>query len=168
MAVELLFAKVIDDAIIPSKRDEDGWYDIYASASALPITIEPHQVKLIPTGIASAFPEGYRIKLSERGSNTKSHLIVQSGCIDSGYRGEWFVALYNGYIKPVTICNGTTDYIETTKDYYGGSLLVPGSKAICQAGLEVVPESEVKEIGYEELKAIKSERGTGCLGSSGK
>ena len=38
---ELLFAKTKGDAIIPTKRDEDGCYDIYACFDEDEITIEP-------------------------------------------------------------------------------------------------------------------------------
>ena len=44
----------------------------------------------------------------------------------------------------------------------------PSKKAICQMVMHVIPEMEEKEITYEELKAIASERGTGAFGSTNK
>ena len=47
-------------------------------------------------------------------------------------------------------------------------ILYPYSKAIAQALIIPVPKAEIKEISYDELKTIKSERGMGALGSSNK
>ena len=162
MNTTIKFAKVNPNAIIPSKRDEDGWYDIYM-CSEDDIIIPAHTVKLIPTGIASVLDTNYRMGIFERGSNTKSTLIVMAGRVDSGYRGEWFVALYNGNDIPIEISNNITE-IEKTEDY----IRVPSSKAIAQASLEEVPSANVEEITYEELLKIPSERGINILGSSGK
>lgn len=156
------FAKTNPNAIIPSKREEDGCYDIYACTDK-DIVIMPHTVKLVPTGIASALEFGYRIGIRERGSNTKSTLIVMAGQIDAGYHGEWFVALYNGNDIPIEI-TGNINEVEITEDF----IRVPLSKAIAQAALEIVPTSEIEEITYEELLKIPSERGIGKIGSSGK
>ena len=48
------------------------------------------------------------------------------------------------------------------------AIIYPYSKAIAQLVIHEVPKMNVKEITYEELLAIPSERGTGALGSSGK
>ena len=53
--VKLWFAKVRPDGIIPSKRDEDAGYDIFLAFDGEYIRLEPHETKLLPTGIASAF-----------------------------------------------------------------------------------------------------------------
>ena len=158
---ELLFAKVKPDAIIPSKRDEDGCYDLYACFDTHNVIIPPHTNKLISTGIASAFSSKYRLAVRERGSNTKSTLITMAGQIDSGYRGEIFVSLYNGNDVPVEISKLEKEVI--VKDNY---IVVPYSKAIAQFAMEEVPIMNVGEIDYEDLKNIPSERGTGALGSS--
>lgn len=160
---ELLFAKVRENAIIPSKREEDGWYDIYACFEEERMVIQPHTVKLIPSGIASAFNKKWRMAIGERGSNTKSTLMIMAGKIDSGYRGEIFVALYNGNDIPVEIAKDVTDVVKT-EDY----ISVPYTKAIAQFQMDEVPVFVTSEIDYEDLKEIPSERGTGALGSSNK
>jgi len=164
------FSKVKPDAIIPTKREEDGCYDIYACFNENEIIIPAHTVKLIPTGIASAFPPDYRIAFRERGSNTKSTLQVMAGQIDSGYRGEFFTALYNGNDCPVTI---SKDFNDVTKTYKTESdeleeVFVPYKKAICQFAIEEVPKVIINEISYEDLQKFISERGIGKLGSSNK
>jgi dUTP pyrophosphatase len=160
---ELLFAKVKSDAIIPSKRDEDGWYDLYACFEDEFFIIPSHTNKLIPTGIASAFNKKWRMSLGERGSNTKSNSILMAGKIDSGYRGEIFVSIYNGNDKPIIINKNIKDVI--IDDAY---IRVPYSKAIAQFEMTEVPHFVVSEVDYEDLLKIKSERGIGALGSSNK
>ena len=162
---KIYFAKVNKDreTIIPSKREEDGCYDIYANFDGDNFVIQPHQTKLVPTNIASAFSSKYRISVRERGSNTKSTLIVMAGQIDSGYRNGYFVALYNGNDIPVSISKEVQE-VTKTEDY----ILVPYSKAIAQLAVEEVPQVETEEISYEDLLKIESERGIGALGSSGK
>ncbi|MBU5331702.1 dUTP pyrophosphatase [Anaerocolumna aminovalerica] len=160
---DVLFAKVKCEATIPSKRKEDGCYDIYACFDEKYMIIEPHQCKLIPTGLASAFSPKYRLAIRERGSNTKSTLITMAGQVDSGYRGEIFVALYNGNDIPVLITKDVSDVIKADN-----SISIPYSKAIAQFAMEEVPELNIGEITYQDLLMIDSERGTGALGSSNK
>ena len=160
---ELLFAKTKDGAIIPTKRDEDGCYDIYACFDEEEVEIKPFTNKLIDSGIATAFDKRWRLAIRERGSNSKSGLITMSGQVDSGYRGSIFVSLYNANSVPVIISKNV-DNLEKTDDY----IKVPYSKAIAQFAMEEVPVLEEKEIDYEILKTIASERGIGALGSSGK
>jgi dUTP pyrophosphatase len=169
---ELLFAKVKKNATIPSKIDENGWYDIYACLDEESVIIQPHAVKLIPSGIATAFSSKWRLSIGERGSNTKSTLIVMAGKVDSGFRGEIFIALYNGNNYPVEITKAV-DKVEFKKPLLFGLLRkgyikVPYSKAVAQFSIEEVPQLEEKEIIYDELKSIDSIRGTGMLGSSNK
>ena len=163
MITEIKFAKIKENAIIPTKRDEDGCYDIYANFEEEYIAIQPHQIKLIPTGLASACYSGQRMAVRDRGSNTKSGLITVAGQIDSGYRGEWFIALFNINDVPVEITKNVDEVIKT-EDY----IRVPYSKAIAQFALEIVPKATIEEVPYNELKEISSERGIGALGSSGK
>lgn len=160
---KIKFAKVRETAIIPTKRKEDGCYDIYINTEQQDFVIPPFTVKLCPTGIASVFDDKYRISVRERGSNTKSTLIVMAGQIDSNYRGEYFVALYNGNSIPVTLTSAV-DKVIKHEDY----IEVPQSKAIAQLAVEFVPQVEVEEVTYEELLRYESNRGIGALGSSGK
>ena len=95
MITNVKFAKVHPNAIIPSKRDEDMGFDIYACFDEDYIVINPHETKLIPTGIASACNPEYGFLLRERGSTGSKGIALRAGVIDSGYRNEWFVGLTN-------------------------------------------------------------------------
>lgn len=154
------FAKVRPDAKIPSKRDEDMGFDIYACFDEDYLVIYPHTTKLVPTGIASSCDVGYGFVLRERGSTGSKGIALRAGVIDSGYRNEWFVGLTNTTNKMLIISKDNIEGFE--------SIIYPYSKAIAQALVIPVPKTEVEEISYEELQNIKSERGLGALGSSGK
>jgi dUTP pyrophosphatase len=162
----ICFAKVRPDAIIPSKRDCDGGYDVYANFHQDSWTIYPHTSSLIPTGIASAFTDDYVFLLEERGSSGIKNLKRNAGVIDSGYRNEWFVCLYNANDKPIIITKETNKWtLQALEEDY---IVYPYSKALCQGLLLHVPKVRIKELPLDELQAIPSERGLGRLGSSGK
>lgn len=170
METTVKFAKVKEGATIPSKRDEDMGFDIYACFDEDYIVINPHETKLIPTGIASSCDPGYGFLLRERGSTGSKGIALRAGVIDSGYRNEWFVGLTNT-TKEVLFISKLSER-ETYEKYYGDigwrSFVYPYSKAIAQALIVPVPKVTVEEISYEELKNIESERGMGALGSSKK
>jgi dUTP pyrophosphatase len=158
----LYFAKTSRTATIPSKREEDAGYDIYADVDS-DIRVRVGRPTLIPTGIATAFPCKYYMNFKhERGSTGKIGMQVLSGVVDSGFRGEIFVCLCATW-KDVILTNDVKEVVNREDE-----ILYPLSKAICQATLEVVPKVEVKEIPYDELKTFSSERGTSKLGASGK
>lgn len=159
-AVNVKFAKVRPSAKIPSKRDEDMGFDIYACFDEEYMIIHPHETKLIPTGIASSCNSDYGFVLRERGSTGSKGIALRAGVIDSGYRNEWFVGLTNTTNKDVVIHkhNIVAD----------DAIIYPYEKAIAQALILPVPKVEVEEISYDELKTIESKRGLGALGSSGK
>ena len=193
---ELLWAKVKPDAIIPTKRDEDAGYDIYPCFEEDYIVIPPHETKMIPTGIASAFSDDFVMVLKERGSTGTKGIAQRCGVLDSGFRDEWFVPITNTTDKTLLMSKITEEdivdkhlpyksdsdfrvfdevnsaylYFMSIKDktILENTIIYPYSKAICQALLLPVPKVNTKEITYEELRTIESNRGTGMLGSSGK
>ena len=82
--------------------------------------------------------------------------------IDSGYRGEWFIAITNHNPKPLVIAK------ESANITFEDVIIYPYEKAIAQCIMVEVPKLQIEEMSYEELLKIESERGTGALGSSGK
>ena len=162
MITAVKFAKTKPNAIIPTKRLEDAGYDVYPCFDEDYIIIKPHTTVIIPTGIASACDTDYCFVLHERGSTGTKGMAQRCGIIDSGYRGEWGVPITNTNDVPIIIFKKLP--VNMTYDY----ILYPYEKAICQALIIPVPEVEIEEYTYEELKAIPSERGIGRLGSSGK
>lgn len=191
---DLVFAKVRPDAIIPTKEDENAGYDIYANFKEDYVVIPPQSTKLIPTGIASAMTDKYYLNVAERGSTGKIGMKYSAGIIDSGYRGEIFIALTNTNINEIIISKLTKeDLIEKygEKDECGDihlsygkgkndyaylidrdneftAIIYPYEKAIAQLVVHEVPKMNIKEVTYDALLKIPSKRGTGALGSSGK
>lgn len=159
---DVKFARVDGSVKFPTKRDEDGCYDVYAHITE-DFMIPSHTNELVPTGLYSVFDKKYRIAIRERGSNTKANMIVMAGQIDSGYRGEWFVSIYNGNNKDIVLSNNVDRVFDS-----GWAIYVPTSKAIAQFAVEYVPVVNLSEISVEELQKIDSERGAGALGSSNK
>ena len=161
--MRIFFAKIREGAVIPSKRDEDSDYDLYACFDEEEFVIPAFSTRLVPTGLISAFDESLGVKFEERGSNTKWCGIVQAGVIDSGYRGEWLCAVYNGNPVPVHITKAVGE-VQRLED----KVLVPYAKAICQFHVREILPVTVQAVSAEEVLARASERGAGKLGSSGK
>lgn len=170
---ELYFAKVRPEAKIPTKEDENAGYDIYPCFAEAVMPIAPLETVLVPTGVASAVSSGYYLQAEERGSTGSKGLKRSAGVIDSGYRGEIFIALTNctdHYIvlsKEKELSASMLQFIRD-KGSTKAPVVYPYDKAIAQLIIHEVPKMEEKEISYEDLKAIPSMRGTGALGSSGK
>lgn len=85
-----------DKAMIPYRGSEEAaGYDLYSIDS---IDINPGECKLISTGIAIQLPSGYFGAIFPRsGTAVKRGLRLANcvGVIDSDYRGEIKVPLYN-------------------------------------------------------------------------
>ena len=160
---ELYFARKSDKVILPSKESHNAGYDVYAFFEENEFVIQPHQTKLVPTGLYSAFTEDYVLLGRERGSTGSIGMKLGAGVIDSSYRGEIFIAITNDNDKPLAISK-EVDKTEITEDF----ILYPYKKAIAQLLLVPVSKVEVKEISVKELQAIASKRGEGKLGSSNK
>ena len=74
-----------------------------------PINIKPKSSSLIPTGLSVAFSKDYEIQIRPRsGLAAKNNISVLNtpGTIDSDYRGEIKVIIYNHGNNDFTINNG--------------------------------------------------------------
>ena len=74
-----------------------------------PVTLEPRQRRLIPTGVAMAIPAGYVGLIHPRSGLAARHgvtVLNTPGTIDADYRGEIKVCLINHGKSPRTITNG--------------------------------------------------------------
>lgn len=74
-----------------------------------PVTLQPLERRLIPTGICIELPEGYECQIRPRsGLALKSGITVLNtpGTIDADYRGEIGVILVNLSDKPFTVNHG--------------------------------------------------------------
>lgn len=74
-----------------------------------PVTLQPMQRQIIPTGICIALPEGYEAQVRARSGLAIKHGIALAngvGTIDADYRGEIGVILINLGQEDVTINSG--------------------------------------------------------------
>lgn len=96
-----------DKAMIPYRGSEEAaGYDLYSTDST---DINPGECKLISTGIAMQLPNGYFGAIFPRsGTAVKRGLRLANcvGVIDSDYRGEVKVPLYNDSQEIQTVEQG--------------------------------------------------------------
>lgn len=171
---ELRFAKIRESARVPSKRDEDAGFDLYADFAEDFFVIGAGETRPVPTGIAAAFSNKWYAQVEERSSMAKIGIKKSGGVMDSGYRGEYLIMLYNTNKKPFVISKTPVDELSEEFEVLGEKynknevIVYPYTKAICQIVMQEIPVFDVQEISYDELKNISSERGEGGFGSSKK
>ena len=111
-----------------------------------PIEIKPKTSSLIPTGLSVAFSEDYEIQIRPRsGLAAKKNITVLNtpGTIDSDYRGEIKVIIYN---------HGDENFLVNNGDRIAQMILAP------------VVKMELEEVN----NLPESFRGKGGFGSTGK
>jgi dUTP pyrophosphatase len=80
-----------------------------AAAVPEPITLPPGGRALVPTGLRIAVPPGFEAQVRPRSGLALHHGIVlpnSPGTIDSDYRGEVQIIVWNGGDEPFTIERG--------------------------------------------------------------
>ena len=111
-----------------------------------PIDLKPKESFLIPTGLSLAFSEDFEIQIRPRsGLAAKNNISVLNtpGTIDSDYRGEIKVIIYN---------HGSENFLINNGDRIAQMILTP-----------------VLKMELEEVNNLpKSIRGKGGFGSTGK
>ena len=104
--VKVLIKKLDSSVKLPSyKTNGASGMDLMAWLEK-PINLEPGKSCLIPTGLSVAFPEEYEIQIRPRsGLAAKNNISVLNtpGTIDSDYRGELKIILFNHGNKNFTI-----------------------------------------------------------------
>ena len=110
------------------------------------ITLKPQKSCLVPTGISVAFPSDFEIQIRLRSGLAAKHnisVLNTPGTIDSDYRGEIKIILYN---------HGESDFLINNKDRIAQMILVP-----------------VIKMNLEETDTLpETVRGEGGFGSTGK
>ena len=163
--VEVKWRKCDKEAQIPSKRDEDAGYDLYA-ISSVDIKLRPSETKLFHIGLVSIFDKNVVGIIKERGSTGALGLSVRSGVIDSGYRGEWKVCLTNLNKCPVIFTNKVKE--ATVKKGLFKKIYYPLTKAIAQVIFIPIGPSTSDIATEEDIKNNQSQRQDTGWGASGK
>jgi deoxyuridine 5''-triphosphate nucleotidohydrolase (dut) len=144
--VKVLVKKLNPKVQLPSyKTDGASGMDLMAFVENS-VKIAPNNSALIPTGISVAMPNDVEIQIRPRsGLAAKSKISVLNtpGTIDSDYRGEIKVILFN---------HGSDEFIVNNKDRVAQMILTP-----------------ILKIDFEEVDDLpKTIRGSGGFGSTGK
>ena len=117
--VKILVKKLDPSVQLPSyKTNGASGMDLMAFIEK-PINLEPGKSCLVPTGLSVAFPLEYEIQIRPRsGLAAKNSISVLNtpGTIDSDYRGEIKVILYN---------HGDNDFLINNKDRIAQMILTP-------------------------------------------
>lgn len=108
-----ILLKVVDENRFYKKPEYANEYasgaDLYASLDTDNIELKPKEVLLVGTNVSVELPEGYEFQVrSKSGIAYKNSVFVLNspGTIDSDYRGEIKVILYNLGSEPFIIENG--------------------------------------------------------------
>ena len=88
--------------LVRAHKDDAGW-DLRAIENVI---IKPGEVAVIRTGIYLVMPEGYYGQIFGRSSYAAKGIDTFGGVIDSGYRGEVKVVLYNSTDENFVIAEG--------------------------------------------------------------
>jgi len=96
--------KINENAVIPKRSNpSDSGLDL---SSVEDIVIESGEVKLVPTGWKMAVPPGYEIQIRPRSGlalRNKITVLNTPGTVDSSYRGEVKVIMFNAGKDPFII-----------------------------------------------------------------
>ena len=112
-----------------------------------PISLKPKMSSIIPTGLSLAFSKDYEIQIRPRsGLAAKNNISILNtpGTIDSDYRGEIKVIMYN---------HGKNEFIVNNGDRIAQMILTPVLKMVLEETNSDLPETI---------------RGEGGFGSTGK
>ena len=143
---KVLIKKLDTTVELPSyKTDGSSGMDLMAFINE-PITLKPNSSCLVPTGLSVAFSKDFEIQIRPRsGLAAKNSIGILNtpGTIDSDYRGELKVILFN---------HGNNDFLINNKDRIAQMILTP-----------------VVKMDLEETDNLpETIRGEGGFGSTGK
>ena len=144
--MKISIKRLTETAILPERGSAyAAGYDLFADLQES-VLIQPHETKMIGTGLAMEIPEGYFGGIFARSGLSSKEGLRPANCVgvvDADYRGEVKVALHN---------DG-----EVVREVKAGQKI---------AQLVVVPFLGVEFDEVEELS--ETVRGVGGFGSTGK
>ena len=143
---KVLVKKLNPEVLLPKyKTSGASGMDLMAFINN-PITLAPNSSCLVPTGLSVAFSDDYELQIRPRsGLAAKNNITVLNtpGTIDSDYRGEIKIILFN---------HGSKDFLINNKDRIAQMILTP-----------------IIKIQFEEVDDLPDTvRGDSGFGSTGK
>ena len=144
--IKVLIKKLNPKAELPKYKTEGSSGMDLMALTENPIKIKSQNSALIPTGLSIAIPDDMEVQIRPRsGLAAKSNISVLNtpGTIDSDYRGEIKIILFN---------HGKEEFTVNNNDRIAQMILMP-----------------VLKTEFEEVENLpKTVRGSGGFGSTGK
>ena len=108
--MKLTFQLLREGAVLPARATEASAGMDISACLAEPVTLAPHEIRLIPTGLSAA-PDtsDVMLMLCARSGLASKHGIGMAngvGIVDADYRGEICVPLINQSDVPFTVTDG--------------------------------------------------------------
>ena len=137
--------RVSSDVQMPEYQSEGAsGFDLHAYMENS-VFIEPRSINIIPTGLHFSIPSGYELQVRSRSglaANQGVMVLNSPGTVDSDYRGELKVILFN---------HSNKEFIVNHNDRIAQIVLVP-----------------VLKVDFEEVDTLPDTlRGSGGFGSTG-
>lgn len=145
ICIEVIRLPHMDGIALPQFETEQAAGADLRAAIHEPVTLDPGERKLVPTGFCMALPSGYEAQVRPRSGLALKHGITvlnSPGTIDADYRGEVGVLLINHGDKAFTFERG---------DRFAQMVIAP----VTQATFKVATELS------------ETTRGSGGYGSTG-
>lgn len=143
---ELRFQVLSPLAVVPQYQSAHAaGMDLHAAIES-PVPLRPHEIAMIPTGLAVEIPVGYEAQIRPRSGLSCRHGITvpnAPGTIDADYRGEVKIALIN---------LSTADFT-----------IEPGMRV---AQMVIAPVARARVSVVDQLS--ETARGAGGFGSTGR
>ena len=144
--VKVLIKKLNPKVNVPSYKTKGASGMDLMACLEKQIDLEPGKSCLVPTGLSVAFPEKYEIQIRPRSglaANNNISVLNTPGTIDSDYRGEIQIILFN---------HSNKNFVINNNDRVAQMILTP-----------------IIKMELEETNELpKSIRGDGGFGSTGK
>lgn len=146
--IKVFVEQTLESKDLPLPRymsDQAAGMDLYAAVDE-PEVLGKGEIKLVPTGLKMALPEGYEAQIRPRSGLAFKHgisMVNSPGTIDADYRGE---------IKVIMINHGDADFV------------INRGERIAQMVI-----NQIAQIDWEQTTSLdETTRGAGGFGHTGK
>lgn len=162
--------RLFDEVKLPEyAHTTDSGLDVFALDD---YTIDPGEIKIIPTGLRVALPKGYEIQVrAKSGLSARTHMRVANGIgtVDEGFHDEIGIILENNEpaIKDITYdFDDETHRPIITSILHGSPVYITKGQKIAQLVLAEIPKISWQEVN--DITLYGAEDRQGGFGSTGK
>lgn len=168
--VSVPIQRLFDEVKLPEyAHTTDSGLDVFALDD---YTIDPGEIKIIPTGLRVALPKGYEIQVrAKSGLSARTHMRVANGIgtVDEGFHDEIGIILENNEpaIKDITYdFDDETHRPIITSILHGSPVYITKGQKIAQLVLAEIPKISWQEVN--DITLYGAEDRQGGFGSTGK